>query len=69
MTYKEEVCIDAGTENCPCLLAQSGRLPYLRRLQEKISATAAGGAYAFIMSTSRTGRKSTIAGKASGAAF
>lgn len=35
MTYKEEVCIDAGTENCPCLLAQSGDCLTCSRLQGK----------------------------------
>lgn len=35
MTYKEEQCIDAGTENCPCLLAQSGDCITCSRLQGK----------------------------------
>ena len=35
MTYKEEVCIDAGSENCPCLLAESGDCITCSRLQGK----------------------------------
>ncbi|MEG0830325.1 MAG: hypothetical protein RSD88_08225 [Anaerovoracaceae bacterium] len=35
MTYKEELCIDAGSENCPCLLAASGDCITCSRLQGK----------------------------------
>lgn len=35
MTYKEELCIDAGSENCPCLLAESGDCITCSRLQGK----------------------------------
>lgn len=35
MTYKEEICIDAGSENCPCLLAESGDCLTCSRLQGK----------------------------------
>ena len=35
MTYKEEVCIDAGSENCPCLLAESGDCITCSRLKGK----------------------------------
>lgn len=35
MTYREELCIDAGSENCPCLLAQSGDCVTCGRLQGK----------------------------------
>ncbi len=35
MTYKEERCIDAGSEHCPCLLAQSGDCITCSRLQGK----------------------------------
>lgn len=35
MTYQEELCIDAGTDNCPCLLAESGDCITCSRLQGK----------------------------------
>lgn len=33
MTYNDELCIDAGSENCPCLLAASGDCITCSRLQ------------------------------------
>lgn len=35
MTYKEELCIDAGSENCPCMLAETGDCITCSRLQGK----------------------------------
>lgn len=35
MAYQEEICIDAGSENCPCPLAESGDCIICSRLQGK----------------------------------